>query len=201
METFPIERATDAFRHMAQAKHIGKIVLTFGKESAPPLEGPFRSDATYLITGGLGALGLEIARHMVARGARHLVLAGRRAPASAAADAVTALEREGAVVKVAQVDVSDDVEVGWVGGRHVLDREFDADKNFILECVHFGLRIDAAKVPPDLMRAYMEMELEALRQAQLDMLRNGARNVVRSKDAGPTPPYNWAAFVLSGDWR
>jgi myxalamid-type polyketide synthase MxaC len=36
-----------------------------------------RPDATYLITGGLGGIGLIIARWLVARGARHLVLAGR----------------------------------------------------------------------------------------------------------------------------
>ncbi len=47
---------------------------------------------------------------------------------------------------------------------------------------------------------------EALRQAQLKMLREGAkRGVVRELDAGKgtrrLPPRYWAAFVLSGDWR
>ncbi len=36
-----------------------------------------RPDATYLITGGLGGIGLIIARWLVARGARQLILAGR----------------------------------------------------------------------------------------------------------------------------
>ena len=53
--------------------------------SAPPAVGGHRvpaldSEATYLITGGLGALGLIVARWMVERGARHLVLVGRSAP-------------------------------------------------------------------------------------------------------------------------
>jgi acyl transferase domain-containing protein/acyl carrier protein len=41
--------------------------------------GPFavRSDGTYLITGGLGGIGLSIARWLVACGARHLLLLGR----------------------------------------------------------------------------------------------------------------------------
>jgi CHAT domain-containing protein len=45
---------------------------------------------------------------------------------------------------------------------------------------------------------------EALRQAQLTLLREGATRGVRppgEESAGPTPPYFWAAFVLSGDWR
>src|SRR5262249_26112529 len=44
---------------------------------------------------------------------------------------------------------------------------------------------------------------EALRQAQLWMLANwGSRSGwERAKDDGPPPPYVWAAFVLSGDWR
>ncbi len=47
---------------------------------------------------------------------------------------------------------------------------------------------------------------EALRQAQLSMLKEGSRRGI-GKDAGkfdggkPVPPYYWAAFVLSGDWR
>ncbi|MBV8587759.1 MAG: KR domain-containing protein, partial [Verrucomicrobia bacterium] len=52
-------------------------------------------DATYLITGGLGGIGLTIARWLVARGARHLVLAGRsRLPVSAHANGVHPVEPE-----------------------------------------------------------------------------------------------------------
>jgi acyl transferase domain-containing protein len=36
-----------------------------------------RDDASYLVTGGLGAVGLQIARWLAERGVRHLVLAGR----------------------------------------------------------------------------------------------------------------------------
>jgi len=53
-------------------------------------------------------------------------------------------------------------DIGWLGGRHLLDREFDIEKNIILDCLHFGLRIDNHRIPPDLFRAYYEMEFEAL---------------------------------------
>jgi acyl transferase domain-containing protein len=72
---------------------------------------PMRADGTYLITGGLGGLGLEVARWMVERGARHLVLVGRRAPSAAAAEVLQTLERAGASVRVASVDISREDEV------------------------------------------------------------------------------------------
>ena len=45
--------------------------------------------------------------------------------------------------------------------------------------------------------------VEALRQAQLWMLENWKprRGLERLAPQGPPPPYVWAAFVLSGDWR
>ncbi|MFY0523910.1 type I polyketide synthase [Archangium gephyra] len=72
---------------------------------------PLRADATYLVTGGLGGLGLEVARWMVEQGARHLVLVGRRAPSAQASEAVRALEQAGAHVTVTSVDVAHEAEV------------------------------------------------------------------------------------------
>jgi len=66
----------------------------------------FRKENTYLITGGLGGLGLLVASWMVERGARHLVLLGRRGLTEAVRREVQALEQAGAQVKVMQADVS-----------------------------------------------------------------------------------------------
>nr|AQW44888.1 polyketide synthase [Corallococcus coralloides] len=65
-----------------------------------------RPDASYLLTGGLGGLGLALARGMVDRGARHLVLIGRGAPRAEALEAIRAMEAAGAKVVVQQADVS-----------------------------------------------------------------------------------------------
>ena len=102
--SFPIEEAVSAFRYMAQARHIGKIVLTFdaGRQRAGPA---IRPDGAYLITGGTGALGLSLARWMAAAGAGHIVLASRHAPAGDAAAELAALERDGARVSFLQADV------------------------------------------------------------------------------------------------
>ena len=83
---------------------------------------PFRPDVSYLITGGLGELGLGVARWMVERGARHVILLGRRglpareewrdfAPETQIGrriSAVLALERLGASVTAVQVDIADE---------------------------------------------------------------------------------------------
>lgn len=67
----------------------------------------FREDSTYLITGGMGGLGLLVARWMVQRGARHLVLVGRSGASVAVNEQLEELEQAGAQVNVAQADVSD----------------------------------------------------------------------------------------------
>ncbi|AKH85658.1 hypothetical protein AA958_29290 [Streptomyces sp. CNQ-509] len=100
--------APAAFSAMAQARHTGKLVLRpdpHERITTAPGAAPVRPDGTYLITGGLGALGLETARYLAGAGARHLVLAGRNAPSAAAERAVAEL-RDRAEVAVVSADVS-----------------------------------------------------------------------------------------------
>jgi epothilone polyketide synthase D len=108
---YPVSQAVEAFRSMAQARHIGKIVLDFQAQpgSAPPPAGfQVRPDVTYLITGGLGGLGLETAAWLARSGARSLALIGRRAPDEAAAKAIQALQAGGVQVMIASLDVADE---------------------------------------------------------------------------------------------
>jgi len=102
---FPLTEAVAAFRHMAQARHVGKIVLVAPRE-VPAMPPSIRADATYLVTGGFGGLGLEVARWLVERGARSLVLMGRRAPSEAAGTAIAALRGAGAEVSAVEADVA-----------------------------------------------------------------------------------------------
>ncbi|WP_008319224.1 type I polyketide synthase [Leptolyngbya sp. PCC 6406] len=69
-----------------------------------------RPEGTYLITGGLGALGLQMAQHLVAQGAKTLVLVSRRGE-SPASQAALATLRTQATVRVAAVDVADGAAV------------------------------------------------------------------------------------------
>jgi amino acid adenylation domain-containing protein len=75
-------------------------------------EGPqWRDDGTYLITGGLGALGLHVARWLVSEGVRHVVLCGRSAPSSDASSTVREMEAAGARILIVQSDVANPEDV------------------------------------------------------------------------------------------
>ena len=106
-QIFPAHLAQEAFRYMAGAKHIGKIVISF------PING-LRSDATYLITGGLGGLGLTVAEWMVNKGAKHLVLLGRREIKETIKSKLETLEKAGAKIIIAQTDISDRVSLAQI---------------------------------------------------------------------------------------
>jgi NADPH:quinone reductase-like Zn-dependent oxidoreductase/acyl carrier protein len=102
--TFAFDRARDAFRYMAQARHVGRVVFRHPAPLPPaPVVGP---DAAYLVTGGLGGLGLAAARWLAAHGARHLVLAGRSSPTDAAREAIDAMRADGAEVVVVSADAA-----------------------------------------------------------------------------------------------
>ena len=82
--TFPASRVDAAFRLMAAGKHTGKVVIAFAdpfvvrRGEAPRPEFDVDSQATYLITGGLGGFGKVLSNWLVECGARHLVLTGRQ---------------------------------------------------------------------------------------------------------------------------
>jgi NADPH:quinone reductase-like Zn-dependent oxidoreductase/SAM-dependent methyltransferase/acyl carrier protein len=109
---FPLSNVGGAFRYMAKAKHVGKVIVSLQEQQVPVIPSSeekirFPEDATYLITGGLGGFGLKTAQWLVENGARHLVLTGRRGIYSPEGqDAVERMRRAGARVLVAQADVS-----------------------------------------------------------------------------------------------
>ena len=109
LKCFESDRAIDAFRFMQQTKHIGKVVVTPPQKSSikPCRQTAIRADATYLITGGLGALGLQLAQRLVNKGARHIVLLGRQAPDSKAEQTIQTLVEAGASIQLMQSDLSD----------------------------------------------------------------------------------------------
>ena len=119
IKTFPIAQSVEAFRYMQQAKHIGKVVLTF--PAVERQEVSISSDGCYLITGGLGALGLKVARWLVEQGGRQLVLVGRRSPSEAAERAIAHMESNGATVSVMQGDISQRSAVEEIVARIVED--------------------------------------------------------------------------------
>ncbi|HEY0093934.1 MAG TPA: SDR family NAD(P)-dependent oxidoreductase, partial [Archangium sp.] len=118
---FPVSQASEAFREMAQGQHVGKLVLSMEDpklQLVPPRPGfRVRADATYLITGGLGGLGLAAAHWLVGHGAKNLLLLGRNAVSESVRPQLDALRAEGARVEVAQVDIADGQRLGEVLAR------------------------------------------------------------------------------------
>ncbi len=101
-------------------RYVARLVRSDGpRMPAQPLA--LRADAAYLVTGGLGGAGLQVARWLVDRGARHLVILGRRglpprelwdtlAPGSDArqkVELVRSLEARGATVRALSADAGD----------------------------------------------------------------------------------------------
>jgi acyl transferase domain-containing protein/NAD(P)-dependent dehydrogenase (short-subunit alcohol dehydrogenase family)/acyl carrier protein len=110
VQVLGIADAATAFGKLAAGEPIGKLVLSLRERERALIAAlpGVRRDATYLITGGLGGIGLRVARWLVERGARHLALAGRRPPGAAAASAaLAALRAAGVEVRVFAVDVAD----------------------------------------------------------------------------------------------
>ena len=111
---FRIEDAANAFRFMARRKNIGKVVLSFrglDAETRSDRSLALRPDATYLIAGGTGGLGLAVARWMVEKGARHLVLLSRGGVSSAGQEAAAGLAAKGATVRTMQADIANESDV------------------------------------------------------------------------------------------
>ncbi len=71
----------------------------------------FRQDATYLITGGMGGLGLTFARWMAEQGAGTLVLTGRSAPSESVQAQIQEIEGLGSKVVIVLGDISDEAAV------------------------------------------------------------------------------------------
>ncbi|NEO76850.1 type I polyketide synthase [Moorena sp. SIO4G3] len=103
-KVFPSTEVKAAFRYMQQGKHIGKVVVSMPETGDE--QKSIKPEASYLITGGLGALGLEVAQWMVKEGAKHIVLTGRRSPNETAQKIIEELEAAGASVSVLLGDIS-----------------------------------------------------------------------------------------------
>ncbi len=109
-QVFPVSKASDAFRHMAQAKHVGKIAITM-KDADASFELSsrtitFQADGTYLITGGLGDLGITFAKWLASLGARQIVLVGRNQPSEVAQKVIDDLRSSDVNVLAVQADVT-----------------------------------------------------------------------------------------------
>ena len=78
------------------------------------------------------------------------------------ADDLLALAVQHAAGRHGSADPTDGVSTGWSGGDHVLDLTFDLAKNVVNDALHLAIRIDTDKIPGALLKAYTQIETEAL---------------------------------------
>lgn len=139
---YDCDEVVSAFKFMQQGKHIGKIVLRYNHRpqnvqagSYPDVK--FNSDGTYWLVGGSGGFGLEIAKWMVAKGARHLVVSGRSSQARPeAVAAFDEMKAQGATVSFISADVTnaDDVDRALA--------EIDANHPALVGVIHTAMVLE-----------------------------------------------------------
>ncbi|EDW37967.1 GL12292 [Drosophila persimilis] len=86
VQVFPAHEIEQAFRHLIGGKHIGKVVIQVRDTPENPATLPvrvmsqiyFKPNLSYVIPGGLGGFGMELADWMALRGARKLILSSSR---------------------------------------------------------------------------------------------------------------------------
>lgn len=112
--SFPAHRTSEAFRFLASAKHIGKVVIDYtnlDELQADALLRPIpivNADGAYLVTGGLGGFGWATAKWLVQKGATHLILVGRRAEEqSEYYEEILTYREKGIELRTFALDVSD----------------------------------------------------------------------------------------------
>ena len=99
MTVYPIEQVKAAFTCMQKAKHVGKIIVTQPQLLAQGID----EAANYLITGGLGGLGLFTAKWLAQLGAKHIVLVSRSKPNTEKQAVIDAINAD---IKVISADIS-----------------------------------------------------------------------------------------------
>ncbi|KAF4994613.1 hypothetical protein FDECE_13060, partial [Fusarium decemcellulare] len=115
---YPISEMAAAFRLIQAGKHTGKVILTVDPEdkvqvvpSKPP-SAQLKSEATYIVVGGLGGLGKRVVDWTAEKGARHIVILSRTArPDSDTQSLLDKLASEGVTVRVEKCDVSSEDQV------------------------------------------------------------------------------------------
>jgi len=106
---FSIEQVIHAFRYMQEARHIGKVVVSLAPKQS--IKESIKSEVSYLITGGLGGLGLTIANWLADNGAGTIILTGRNKPKEAALAKIKGIEEKGAKVVTKQTDISNKQDI------------------------------------------------------------------------------------------
>ena len=95
-------------------RHVARLVPQEKQLEDQPKHLSIQSHASYLITGGLGALGLEVAQWLVEQGARNIILSSRRESSAKAQKIIKNLTNKGANISVLLADISKQQEIAQI---------------------------------------------------------------------------------------
>ncbi len=126
---FSMTDAESAFEYLQRGKNIGKVILTIPESKQVKID----PNGSYLITGGLGGLGLKVAEWLAKQGAKHLVLVGRNPSQK--------IDIRGAAVEAIAMDISQ---------RHDVDtlmQKFGCEWPELKGIIHAAGSIDDAIIP------------------------------------------------------
>ena len=106
------EQEEDNLALRGEKTYVARLVKQESPEFAQPVS--LSSEGSYLITGGLGALGLHSAEWLVSKGAKNIVLTGRRPPKEKVSESIKKLEEKGCQVTVLLGDVTMEADIGQI---------------------------------------------------------------------------------------
>lgn len=118
IHTYPVSDVEGALRTMQIGGHMGKLVAVNKSDDMVKVipqdthKTLLRSEASYMLVGGLGGIGRATALWMADHGARNLILVNRSGLSTEEArDTVQSLKEKGVTVAVYSCDVTDDIKV------------------------------------------------------------------------------------------
>ncbi|PJD95236.1 MAG: hypothetical protein CK426_09345, partial [Legionella sp.] len=97
--TYPMTQVVQAFHHLQQAQHIGKVVLV--------AQSVIATEDVYLITGGLSGIGYALCEWLIDQGAKNIALLSRRKASTAQLKQLDLWKACGVRVNFYSVDVGD----------------------------------------------------------------------------------------------
>lgn len=145
-----VESSSLLFSQIAMKDNEDQIAFRGGKrfvlrlkpfEKKITIGGAYMSgDHTYLITGGLGALGLSVANWLAQRGAKYIVLLGRSDPSESTMHTLNRIKKQGVEILIAKADVSDQVEI------HMIFKQIDENFPPLKGVVHAAGILDDGSI-------------------------------------------------------
>lgn len=103
--------SADELALRGQARYTARLTHHALSNELQQTEHLFRKDGTYLITGGLGGVGLRTAQWMLTQGAQHLVLMGRNGPDPQTKATLQAMRDTGATINLLLADITQEAQL------------------------------------------------------------------------------------------